>query len=315
MPAVSDERQLGCALRYAFRWDDVAAIAREAESNGYRALFLPETGGRDILVTLGALAGETHGLLLGTGILPMAARTGRLTAMGAATVQERSGGRLVLGLGTGPAVPGALDRLRELVVTVRRLLDGETIEDSRHALPTSLVPSRPPIWISALGPNAVRTAGAIADGVLLNWCTPERVVRARAELAMGAQAAGRDPAAVTVAVYVRACMDADPRAAARALRSAAGEYASFPAYARQFRCMGLGVEAGAAGAAHAAGRLQDVPDALVRAVCLSGETDAARTRLDDYREAGADLPIVYPVATDADPVGSVTGTLRALSPR
>ena len=75
------------------------------------------------------------------------------------------------------------------------------------------------------------------------------------------------------------------------------------------------MEAGAAGAAHAAGRLQDVPDALVRAVCLSGETDAARTRLDDYREAGADLPIVYPVATDADPVGSVTGTLRALSPR
>jgi len=315
MPAVSDERQLGCALRYAFRWDDIAAIAREAEASRYRALFLPETGGRDILVTLGALAGETRGLLLGTGILPMGARTGPLTAMGAATVQERSGGRLVLGLGTGPPVPGALDRLRELVATVRRLLDGDSVEDARLSLPTSLLSSPPPIWISALGPKAVRTAGAIADGVLLNWCTPERVVRARAELAMGAQGAGRDPTAVTVAVYVRACMDADPPSAARVLRSAAAEYASFPAYARQFRSMGLGLEAGAAGVAHAAGRPQDVPDALVRAVCLSGGTDAARTRLQDYREAGADLPIVYPVATDADPVGSVIRTLRDLSPR
>jgi hypothetical protein len=41
---------------------------------------------------------------------------------------------------------------------------------------------------------------------------------------------------------------------------------------------------------------------------------AARMRLEAYREAGAHLPIVYPVATAADPVASVLATLRALAP-
>jgi alkanesulfonate monooxygenase SsuD/methylene tetrahydromethanopterin reductase-like flavin-dependent oxidoreductase (luciferase family) len=315
MPAVSDGRQLGSALRYAFPWADVAAIAREAETLGFRGLFLPESGGRDALVTLGALAGETHTLRLGTGVLPMGSRTDVLTAMGAATVQERSEARLVLGLGTGRPVPGALDRLGTLVDTVRRLLGGDTIEESGRLVRISLVPeSPPPIWISALGPNAVRTAGAIADGVLLNLCTPERVLRARAELAMGAEAAGRDPDDITVAVYVRACMDADERSAVDALRSAASEYASFPAYARQFGSLGLAAEAEAAAAAHSAGRPQDAPVALVRAVCLTGDVATARLRLEAYREAGAHLPIVYPVATAADPVASVLATLRALAP-
>jgi len=115
MTLVSDDRQLGAALRYPFPWTDVAAVASEAESLEYRGLFLPESVGRDALVTLGALAAETSRLRLGTGILAMGARTAALTAMGAATVQERSGGRLVLGLGTGPPGPGALRRLRELV--------------------------------------------------------------------------------------------------------------------------------------------------------------------------------------------------------
>ncbi len=315
MTLVSDDRQLGAALRYPFPWTDVAAVASEAESLEYRGLFLPESVGRDALVTLGALAAETSRLRLGTGILAMGARTAALTAMGAATVQERSGGRLVLGLGTGPPGPGALRRLRELVGTLRNLLDGETVETSGRRVRLWLVPSPPPpIWISALGPNAVRAAGEIADGVLLNWCTPERVRRATEEIAEGAEAAGRDPGEVTVAVYVRACIGDDEQAVSEALRSATGEYASIPAYSRQLATLGLGAEAEAAAAAHAAGRPGDVPAALVDAVCASGDASAARSALDAYREAGADLPIVYPVAAGDDRVGSVLGTLRTLAP-
>jgi 2-methylisocitrate lyase-like PEP mutase family enzyme len=50
---------------------------------------------------------------------------------------------------------------------------------------------------------------------------------------------------------------------------------------------------------------------LVRSVCAVG--DGARDRLEAFREAGADLPIVYPVAT-ADPAASIEATLRALAP-
>ncbi|MGZ5298421.1 MAG: LLM class flavin-dependent oxidoreductase [Actinomycetota bacterium] len=303
------------ALRDPFPWPAFARLVRRGEALGYSAVFLPEIGGRDALVALGELACETDELRLGTGIVPMSSRTPLLTAMAAAAVHERSLGRLVLGIGTGPAVPGALDRLRELVVTLRRLLAGDPVEIGGRVLRLSLVPEDPvPIWISALGPRAMRLAGEVADGVLMNWCTPERVRTAKAELREGAEAAGRDPADVSVAVYVRASLGASDEASMRALRAAAGEYASHPAYARQFALMGLEDATRRAAAAHASGRPEDVPEDLVRAVSMVGEPLAARERLEAFRDAGADLPVVYPVATTDDPIGSVARTLIAAVP-
>jgi alkanesulfonate monooxygenase SsuD/methylene tetrahydromethanopterin reductase-like flavin-dependent oxidoreductase (luciferase family) len=303
------------AMRDPFPWSPFARLVRQGESLGYDAVFLPEIGGRDVLVTLGALAAETEGLRLGTGIIPMTSRTPTLTAMAAAAVHERSMGRLVLGIGTGRAVPGALDRLREMVATLRRLFAGDAVEIEGQVSRLSLVLEDPvPIWLSALGPRAMRLAGEIADGVLLNWCSPERVRSASSELREGAESAGRDPAEVTVAVYVRASLGASDEESVRALQVAAGEYASYPAYARQFSLMGLEEECRQAAAAHASGRPEDVPEALVRAVALVGEPSAARERLAGYRAAGADLPVVYPVATPGDPIGSVARTLIAAVP-
>ena len=301
----------GFALRDALPWAELARIVRDVEPAGYTAVFLPEITGRDALVTLGMLAGETRRLLLGTGVLPMRSRTALLTAMGAATVHERSGGRLILGLGTGEVGRGALDELRETVRRVRALLRGGALEDG-DSVTLSLRPGREvPIWISALGPKAMRLGGEIADGVILNWCPPERVSFARARIAEGAEAAERDPVSVTVAVYVRAWVGRDEAEAISALRSMAGRYASYRAYRRQFEQVGLGPQAAVAGQAHRAGRSEDVPEVLVRSVCAVG--DGARDRLDAFREAGADLPIVYPVAT-ADPAASIEATLRALAP-
>src|SRR6188474_1287708 len=94
MPAVGELRQpTGTAftIRDPLPWPDVAAIAREGEALGYTAVLLPETGARDTMATLLGLAGETDRLLLGTGVIPMGARTSKLAAMAAATVHERSG--------------------------------------------------------------------------------------------------------------------------------------------------------------------------------------------------------------------------------
>ena len=315
MPGVTSRRQpsgTGFALRDALPWKELSPIVRAAEPAGYTAVFLPEITGRDTLVTLGMFAGETRGLLLGTGVLPMRSRTPLLTAMGAATVHERSGGRLILGLGTGDVGAGALDELRETVRRVRILLRGETLEDDHGSTSLSLPPGGDvPIWVSALGPKAMRIAGEIADGVILNWCPPERVPFARARIAEGAEAAERDPGSVTVAVFVRAWVGPNETEAMSALRAMAGRYASYRAYRRQFDEVGLGPQAAVAGQAHRAGRPEDVPEVLVRAVCVVG--DEARDRLEAFREAGADLPIVYPVAT-ADPAASIETTLRALAP-
>jgi alkanesulfonate monooxygenase SsuD/methylene tetrahydromethanopterin reductase-like flavin-dependent oxidoreductase (luciferase family) len=312
MPAVASVRQAagtGFAIRDPLPWKDLSAIVSAGEQAGYRALFLPEILGRDALVTLGALAGETRALLLGTGVIPMRSRTPRLTTMAAASVHERSGGRLILGIGTGGSGRGALDALRATVLQIRTLLSGEPDEDGDQL---SLDPGSPvPIWLSALGPRAMRLAGEIANGVILNWCTPDRIAFARARIAEGADAAGRDPAEVVVSVYVRSWVGGDEAEALSALRAMAGQYASYSSYRRQFDEMGLGPQASVAGQAHRAGRPQDVPEVLVRTVCAIGSE--ALDRVEAFRQAGADLPIVYPVAT-ADAAASVRGTLLALGP-
>jgi alkanesulfonate monooxygenase SsuD/methylene tetrahydromethanopterin reductase-like flavin-dependent oxidoreductase (luciferase family) len=306
---------MGFALRDVRPWDVLEAVVREGEDLGYRHLFLPEiAGGRDAVGVLAAVAELAPRLRLGTGVLPMPSRTPLLIAMAATTLQERSGGRFVLGLGTGPVAPGALERLRELVACLRRLFRGEDVEVDGRTLRLGAPPDpAPPIWLSALGPSAVRLAGEVADGVLLNWCTPERVVAARSELAEGADRAGRDPSAVTVGAYIRACLVMDEGAALAAMRAAAGEYAALPAYRRQAAALGLGAEAETAAAAHRAGRPEDVPEGFVRTLGLVGNPSAARERVDGYRDAGLDLPIVYPVVTD-DVIGSIRVTLRSLAP-
>jgi alkanesulfonate monooxygenase SsuD/methylene tetrahydromethanopterin reductase-like flavin-dependent oxidoreductase (luciferase family) len=307
----------GIALRDPWSWRDLAELVATAEETGFAALFLPEITGREAFSTLSAVAGETASLELGTGVVTIVARRALTTAMAAATVDERSEGRMVLGLGTGPAGPGSLERLRDYARTVRALLDGrEARAESGRPIHMSMPPPpdrRIPIWVAALGPRAMRLAGELADGVLLNWCPPERVAFARDRVREGAEAAGRDPEAVTVAVYVRACVGQDEEEAMSAIRRAVAEYASSPAYLRQFEAVGLGAEARAAAAAHEEGRPEDAPDSLVRAVALVGSASEAKARIEAYRQAGAELPIVYPVPC-LDPRSSVLGTLFATAP-
>jgi 5,10-methylenetetrahydromethanopterin reductase len=301
----------GFALRDPLPWGDLSAIVRAAETAGYDALWLPQVTARDPFVALGALAGETGDLLLATGVVPMRSRTATSTAMAAATVHERSDGRLVLGIGTGGAGRAALGELRAYVDTVRSLLSGEIAErDGRPVRLSLALPSPPPIWISALGPRSMRLAGEVADGALLNWCPPERVAFARARIAEGAKAAGRDAAQVAIAVYVRSWVGDDPAGGMNAMRAAAAEYASYPAYTRQFEQVGLGTEAAAAAEAHRAGRPDDVPEGLVSAVTAFG--DDAATRVSEFAEAGAH-PVIYPVAVDGS-AASIEATLLALAP-
>jgi alkanesulfonate monooxygenase SsuD/methylene tetrahydromethanopterin reductase-like flavin-dependent oxidoreductase (luciferase family) len=289
----------GVALRDPLPWGELASLAATAEDTGYEALLVPEIAGREAFSTLAALAGETSRLGLGTGVVTVTARGPLTTAMAGATVQERSGGRFVLGLGSGRPGPGALDRVRRYVADLRDAFAGRSVAHEGRSSALALDPGAPtPIWLAALGPHMVELAGEVADGVVLNWCTPERVAEARAEAAAGAARAGRDPAAFTVAVYVRACLGLEEDVATAALLEAAGTYASMPHYRRRFEAMGLGGEPS---------------EALVRAVCLLGDLPAARRRLGEYREAGADLPVVYPVAA-LDPVASLAGTVLALAP-
>jgi alkanesulfonate monooxygenase SsuD/methylene tetrahydromethanopterin reductase-like flavin-dependent oxidoreductase (luciferase family) len=137
------------------------------------------------------------------------------------------------------------------------------------------------------------------------------VAFAKERVAEGAASARRDPAEVAVGVYVRSWVGEDEDVAMSALRAAAGQYASLAAYARQFEAVGMGEWTREAARANREGRPEGVPEPFVRAVLALGAE--AAPRLAAFREAGADVTVVYPVAV-GDAAPSIERTLLSLAP-
>jgi alkanesulfonate monooxygenase SsuD/methylene tetrahydromethanopterin reductase-like flavin-dependent oxidoreductase (luciferase family) len=150
----------------------------------------------------------------------------------AATVALLSRGGFVLGIGSGGYGPGHWSSLglpnkpigimREYLTATRAMLaggavtlDGVAVKLRDAALDRAGLP-RVPVYLGALGPQMLRLAGAHGDGALLNWAPPDEIAASRAVVAEGAAAAGRDPAEVKVAMFIRVCVDEDVAAARRA---------------------------------------------------------------------------------------------------
>jgi alkanesulfonate monooxygenase SsuD/methylene tetrahydromethanopterin reductase-like flavin-dependent oxidoreductase (luciferase family) len=316
----------GVLLRDPLPWHDLVEVVETAEDTGYEAVFVPEITAREAFSTLAGFAAITSRLALGTGVVTIPSRSPTTTAMAAATVHDLSAGRVILGIGTGdtqavPRMPagGVLELTRRYAEVVKQALSGEAVGPDelfgmRRVQFTRLFDSNPPpVWLGALGDGMIRLAGEVADGVILNWCTPERVARARELIREGAERAGRDPAAVTVSVYVRACLGLEEPIAIRALREMTGQYASFPRYRRQFELMGLGEEAARAAEAFAGGHVDDIPESFVRTLTVVGGRAEALARFVSFREAGADLVLCYPVSA-LETLSSVLGTVLAAAP-
>jgi alkanesulfonate monooxygenase SsuD/methylene tetrahydromethanopterin reductase-like flavin-dependent oxidoreductase (luciferase family) len=266
--------------REILSWEDLAGLARLAEELGFEAVFTPEIGGWEAFTALTGFATQTARIRLATGVVPLSARSPERMAMAASSLQELSGGRFVLGVGSRESIErtgAALEQLRELTS------GGMGTDWARDPRPV-------PIYLAALGPRMTELAAGGADGVILNWCTPERVANARAAIPR------RDD--FTIAVYVRACLSHVDEHANEALRIAASRYAGMDPYRRQFEAMGVD---------------PSDPDAVVAATCVRGDREASLERLGDYARAGADVVVVYPVPA-GEAVSSLTGTLMAAAP-
>jgi alkanesulfonate monooxygenase SsuD/methylene tetrahydromethanopterin reductase-like flavin-dependent oxidoreductase (luciferase family) len=321
--------RIGLVLRDALPWPQCRQVVETAEETGYEAVFVPEIAGREAFVALTGFAAAASAIRLGTGVVTIWARSPVTTAMAAASVQDLSKGRLILGIGAGtPAGPdaqdltrrvGQLELVRRYVDVVRRTLAGELMQSrdpfdvAGFRLGLELTSGPPPIWLGALGDRMIALAGEVADGVVLNWCTPERVTEARSILEGAAERAGRDRSAVTVAVYARACLGVDETVALAALRDMTGQYAAHPHYLAQLERMGLGDSGRAAASAREAGHPEDVPESLVRALAIVGGRAEAVAAFREFHEAGADLVLCYPVAAQ-EGFSSVLGTVLAAAP-
>ncbi len=309
---------------------DQLKVVQEAERLGYDSVWAAEAYGSDAATVLAWLAAGTSKIKLGSAIFQMPGRSPAMTAMTAATLDELSGGRMLLGIGSsGPQVAEGwhgqrfgrqLQRTREYVEVVRKALarerleyHGETIElplpdGPGKALKLMIGPvqERIPIYLAAIGPKNTALAGEIADGWIPTFFSPEHVAELRALLEEGAARAGRNLEGFDVAPTVNAYVSDDRDAARNLMRPVLALYIGGMGSRKQNFYNNLvqryGFEA-------AAKEIQDlyldgqqqaaaeaIPAELIDLVSLAGPRDVVRDRLAAFRDAGVGTLMITPMA-------------------
>src|SRR4051794_33044441 len=307
-------------------------LVLEAERLGYDSVWTAEAYGSDAATILGWLAQATSKIRLGSGIFQMPGRSPALTAMTAATLDQLSGGRMLLGIGSsGPQVAEGwhgqrfarqLQRTREYVEVVRMALarervqyHGETLElplpdGPGKALKLTIAPvqEKIPILLAAIGPKNTALAAEIADGWLPMMFSPEHVDEFRPLLDEGFARAGNGKGYddFEIAPSVNVFITDDRESARDAMRPFLALYVGgMGSRDRNF----YNQLASRYGFEDAARKVQDLylegkreeaaaalPDELIDTVTLCGPRDAARERIGMLRDAGVGTLIVSPMA-------------------
>jgi 5,10-methylenetetrahydromethanopterin reductase len=298
----------------------IGELAAAAERAGFAAVFVAEGHG-DALSLCHPVAAATSRVRVGTAIANAALRPPVLAAKTAAQLDQAAEGRFVLGLGVGnPVMNGRfgidpfppLAMIEEYVAVIRAVLAGRAAGHDGDVFRTGMVPldSPPvraglPIYLGALGPRMLELAGRTADGVVLNLMSPSQAGEAAGLVRAAAAAAGRDPASVEIVCVVHCCLSGDAAAAAAAARDVVPRYVLHPAVPRLFG------ETGPGGtdlrpvrelllAGDRAGATARVPQRVADGFVAHGNAGACRQRLAEYRAAGVDLPVLFPMPVGGD---------------
>ena len=247
-------------------------LADRAEALGYDSVWVGDSllarPRHEPLALLAAVAGRTSRVLLGTAVMLPALRNPVLLAHQAATLDQISEGRFILGVGIATDVANIRAEFLACGVPFEqrgaRMMEGLrlcqafwrgapvtwtgrwTVTDATIG-PRPHRPGGPPIWLAGSGPLARARIGRALDGWFPNDCDPARWRERRAEIDAEARAAGRDPAAITGAMYLTLTLDDEPARAEARLNDYMERYYKQPAVAmRRRQASYAGSAAGAA---------------------------------------------------------------------
>ena len=285
---------------------------RLAESLGYESAYTTHIAARDSLTVLTRYATVTERIRLGTGVLPIFSRTPASCAQTAATIDEISDGRMVLGLGVShrvtvenwfdSAIEKPVTQMREYARICRAILDGETPPDGaffNSKFQFMGYPPRPelPIYIAALSPKMLQLAGEIAEGVMLWLCNPDYIRETVVpEVSKGRERAGKSLDGFDIVAAVPTAVTDDPEGARNAFRKDLIPYASLPFYRKMLDRSGFGDDLAAFDEGMAAGdvpkALTGLSDELLGSLAGIGTADEARAKVTEYAEAGATSPCI-----------------------
>lgn len=268
-----------------------------AERLGYESVWTTQLPpARDASLVLAEYAHHTNRIRLGTGVLPIYTRHPTAMTQMAATLDEISGGRFILGIGIshkvtvesmwGLKIEAPVDAMREYVTIVRTSLqEGSCSFDGRYftAHWSYSAPRRAdlPIMISALNPRMLELAGELADGVVLYMCSPayirDRVVPA---VSAGRRKAGKSLEGFDIVAAIDVCLTSDRPAACDVYRKTVERYASLPYYRKVMDAGGFKDELDA----------NQVSESMIDEVAGIGDERQIQEAIRRYREAGVTLP-------------------------
>lgn len=299
-------------------WNLIRENVRLADSLGYDSVWLGEAWGYELFTSLADLVRITSRMKLGAGVANIFSRSPALVATTAATLDERSGGRMLLGLGSsGPqvvehwhGVPFArpLQRTREYVAIINAILRREPLNfkgeifSLERGFTIRFKPIRDhiPIYLASLGPKNIQLAGEVADGILPVYWPARDYPALRQQLDEGSAKADRLAGSVSIAPYltVEIALDEGERQAAR-MRAAApvafyvGRMGTF--YAEMLARHGFGADVAAILKGWESGHrsaIAAVSDQLLDATAIVGTPDEVVARLREWQALGMDEPLI-----------------------
>lgn len=205
------------AVRVGVRFPPAMSVAQvadevvRAERLGFDTAWIADSQllWRDVWVAMGIAATRTERITLASAVTNLVTRLPSVVASAVNTVSELAPGRVCLGLGTGDSSvkpiglsPSTRAQIRSGMTEIRGLLAGQTVAIGGHQVHLQGSTGTVPIHLAASGPQTLRLAGEIADGVLtLAGVSPETLAGTVGAVAAGARAAGRTMPEVTVGAF------------------------------------------------------------------------------------------------------------------
>jgi probable F420-dependent oxidoreductase len=301
-----------------------------AEENGFSHAWLWDSHilWQEVYPIFTLMAARTTGIHIGPCVTNPVTRDPTVTASAMATLNEISGGRMEMGIGRGDSAQRVLGRapvsvatLERACETIRDLAEGREVDIDGTPVQLKWSEGRPlPVWVAAYGPRALRCAGRVADGVILQLADPFIIEWALRYLREGAEQAGRNPADIKV-------MAAAPAYISENLAHARDQVRWFPALVsnhvvdlvRRYHDAELPAELtdyiaardhydyahhGRAGSENA----EFVTDEVVDRFCVLGTPEQVRAKLDQLRDLGVGQFNIYSMVDDARSLISAFGS-------
>jgi probable F420-dependent oxidoreductase len=307
-------------------------ILEEAERLGYTDAWTAEVNANDAFTPMAAMACWTKTTRMGSAIGGIYTRTPTLLAQTAAALADLAPGRIVMGLGTsspaivevwnGVKLERPLTRMRQTVEFLRQALTGEktamTVGPYNvKSFRLGRAPAEPvPIFVAALREKMLQLGGAVGDGVITNYISPDDAPKIAAVAKEAARKAGRDPEAVDVACRIFVIPTEDRQVAQMIGRFIVSGYLTTPFYYAFHEWLGRGealspmMQAWQTGDRQAA--LGLVPEKVVDDLFVFGSRNEMLDKIEAYCKNGITTPILNIVPTAREPQAQAEETFAAL---